>query len=107
MENRFNLYESDDSLSISLEKLLAKMRESGSYLELSVKDVRPCLESLLAEAATDEETSRIVVCDLVARLTSAEKQLSEALCLVQDAVSSVSTGCKFYKENLPELQEVG
>lgn len=107
MENRFNLYESDDSLSISLEKLLIKMRESGSYLELSVKDIRPCLEGLLAEASTNEEPSRIVLGDLVARLTSAEKQLSEALCLVQDAVSSVSTGCKFYKENMPELQEVG
>lgn len=106
MENRFNLYENSDNISISVEKLLTKMKESGAYLELSVKDIRPCLKSLLAEAATDEEASRIVVGDLVARLTSAEKQLSEALCLVQDAVSSVSTGCKFYKENLPELQEV-
>lgn len=105
MENTFNYYEEDDNVSISLERLLSKMEEGGSFLEYSVNDIRPCLEALLAAASENEEDTRLVVTDLVARLTSAEKQLSEALYLVKDAVSSVATGNKFYKESVSSLQE--
>ncbi|MBP5420967.1 MAG: hypothetical protein IJ916_08375 [Paludibacteraceae bacterium] len=105
MENTFTLYDGNDEVTVSLDRLLSKMEEGGLFLELSVKGVRPCLENLLAAAADMESNSQIVVGDMVARLTSAEKQLNEALYLVQDALSTVSTGFKFYKSTA-SLQEV-
>ena len=101
----YDFYGETENVFVNLEKLMAKMQESGVYLEMSVKDVKPCMEGLLSDVTNNEASAQMVVGDLVARLNSAQKQLSEALCLVQDAISSVSTGAKFYKESIVNVEE--
>ena len=84
----------------NIDALIRSVQTTSECLSFDSKRIKPCVEALQNAPATDSVQSAMAVKDLVSRLTVADEKLSEALCLISDALSLVSIGSKNYKESI-------
>ncbi|MBR0501647.1 MAG: hypothetical protein IJJ77_00190 [Paludibacteraceae bacterium] len=92
----------DTSVIKNVEMLIRSVQSTYDCLSFDAKRIKPCVELLQSMPISDSQTPNAVVAtkDLVNRLTVADEKLAEAMCLIQDALSSVSIGGKNYKDSI-------
>ena len=92
--------ETKSNLSVvkSVDTLIRSIQTSSECLSFDSKRIKPCIESLQNVNAADSPNAVMAATDLVNRLSVAEEKLSEAMCLISDALSLVSIGNKNFKE---------
>ena len=87
-----------NSVVKSVDMLIRSVQSTCDCLSFDAKRIKPCIESLQNKPMADSPNVVMATKDLVNRLTVADEKLAEAMCLIQDALSSVSIGMKNYKE---------
>ncbi len=92
-----------------LDCLLADMKQKFNILQFEQKQIQPFVNDIANVSPSDCDTPETMVFtkDLVYRLTQADKTLKEAFYMIQDAFSSISTGCKNYQESKHPQRKVG
>ncbi len=88
----------ENSVIKNVELLIRSVQSTYDCLSFDSKRIKPCVELLQNMPLSDSPGAANATKDLVNRLTVADEKLSEAMCLIQDALSSVSIGSKNYKE---------
>lgn len=92
-----------------LDCLLSDMKQKFNILQFEQKQIQPFVNDIANVSPTDCESpeTMVVAKDLVYRLTQADKTLKEAFYMIQDAFSSITTGCNNYKESNHLQKKVG
>ncbi len=92
-----------------IEDMLADMKLKFNIMQFEQKQIQPFVNDIanVSPSDYDEPESMVVTKDLVYRLSQADKTLSEAFCMIQDAFSSISTGCRNLKNSGMLQKQVG
>lgn len=92
-----------------LDILLADMKQKFNVLQFDQNQIQLFVNEVanVSPSDCDSPESTVVAKDLVGRLTQADKSLKEAFYMIQEALSSISTGCRNYKESNNLQQRVG
>ncbi|MBR5696363.1 MAG: hypothetical protein IKX43_09080 [Paludibacteraceae bacterium] len=92
-----------------IDRLLADMKQKFNILQFEQKQIQPLTNDIanVSPSDCDSPETMVVTKDLVSRLTQADKTLKEAFYMIQDALSSIATGCKNYKGNDQLQKKVG
>ncbi|MCQ2209054.1 MAG: hypothetical protein MJZ34_02070 [Paludibacteraceae bacterium] len=84
----------------NVDSLIRSVQSTYDCLSFDAKRIKPCVEMLQNMPMSDSPNAAVATKDLVNRLTAADEKLAEAMCLIQDALSSVSIGGKNYKDSV-------
>lgn len=84
-----------------LESIVRSLQTTYECLSFELKRIKPCMDSLQGKTVQEEEVV-IATKDLLNRLSVGGEKLKEASCLIADALSSMSIGCKNYKQTTQE-----
>ncbi len=84
----------------SVDALIRSVQSTYECLSFDTKRIKPSVEALQRMSSPESEKAAMAMKDLVNRLTAADDRLSEAMCLIGDALSSISIGSKNYKESV-------
>ncbi|MBO7636377.1 MAG: hypothetical protein J6S89_07335, partial [Paludibacteraceae bacterium] len=90
----------DTSVIKNVEMLIRSVQSTYDCLSFDAKRIKPCVELLQSMPISETPNAVVATKDLVSRLTVADEKLAEAMCLIQDALSSVSIGGKNYKDSI-------
>ncbi|MBR5971897.1 MAG: hypothetical protein IK017_04510 [Paludibacteraceae bacterium] len=90
----------DASVIKNVEMLIRSVQSTYDCLSFDAKRIKPCVELLQSMPISETPNAVVATKDLVSRLTVADEKLAEAMCLIQDALSSVSIGGKNYKDSI-------
>ncbi|MBO7506612.1 MAG: hypothetical protein J6T67_04445 [Paludibacteraceae bacterium] len=92
-----------------IDRLLADMKQKFNILQFEQKQIQPFVNDIanVGPQGSDSPEAMVVTKDLVCRLTQADKTLKEAFYMIQDAISTIATGCKNYKESNSLQKKVG
>ncbi|MCQ2224509.1 MAG: hypothetical protein MJZ14_02135 [Paludibacteraceae bacterium] len=88
-----------------IDELLVNMKQRFNVLQFEQKHIQLFVNDMASiGAADDSEETTAVTKDMVYRLSQADKSLKEAFYMIQEALSSISTGCKNLKAST-EMQQ--
>ncbi len=90
----------DTSVIKNVEMLIRNVQSTYDCLSFDAKRIKPCVELLQSMPISETPNAAVATKDLVNRLKVADEKLAEAMCLIQDALSSVSIGGKNYKDSV-------
>lgn len=100
---------SAEDIAREIDDMLADMKLKFNILQFEQKQIQPFVNDIASVCPSeyDAPEAMVVTKDLVYRLSQADKTLKEAFYMIQEAISSISTGCQNIKESGIFQKQVG